>query len=323
MPESSISWVCASRETRSTGSSSMQPLQRGRDLVLVAARLGLDGEGRRRLREGRPAGRRSGCALSASVSPVCVSLSLATAPMSPAWISGTWVWALPCSSRSEPTRSAESRVVLWTAESDLQRPGVDAEQADASGVRVDDGLEDEGRQRRVGGRLARRPPPPRRGRVPLGRAAVRGRGQQVHDRRRGAAWTPTLMSAETRAAPGRSFPATTAWRSPFTRSSWGSVPFSKNSSMSSSLLSATISTSFSRQASAASCCAAGTSVDLELAARVVAVQIGPSPRTRSTTPRKSFSSPTRDRDRHRRAAEGALRRTRGPARRRRSRGPCG
>ena len=46
---------------------------------------------------------------------------------------------------------------------------------------------------------------------------------------------------------GKIAPASTACRRPRTRSSWDSVPFSKNSSIRSSLLSATISTSFSRQ----------------------------------------------------------------------------
>ena len=73
------------------------------------------------------------------------------------------------------------------------------------------------------------------------------------------AWTPTLRIDEA-GSTGKIFLAATARRSPTASCSWESVPFSKNSSMSSSLLSATISTSFSRQLFAASCCAAGASV---------------------------------------------------------------
>ena len=102
------------------------------------------------------------------------------------------------------------------------------------------------------------------------RSAGEGRRSTIASR---TAWTPTFRRDEA-GRTGKTLPATTAWRSPFASCSWESVPFSKNSSMSSSLLSATISTSFSRQAFAGSCWAAGTSVDLELAARVVAVDLG-------------------------------------------------
>ncbi len=46
------------------------------------------------------------------VSPVLVSLSLATAKMSPGPTSSTGFWALPSSMRSEPMRSLVSRVAL-------------------------------------------------------------------------------------------------------------------------------------------------------------------------------------------------------------------
>src|SRR4030042_770507 len=78
-----------------------------------------------------------GFALSARVSPVWVSLSLATAPMSPAWTSGTWVWALPCSRMSEPTRSAESRGGLWTGGAGAAGRGRGSEVHD----RVEDGVD--------------------------------------------------------------------------------------------------------------------------------------------------------------------------------------
>ena len=61
-------------------------------------------------------------ALSPSVSQVSVSLSLATAPRSPALISGTFVCVLPCSSVTCPSRSWLSRVLLWIVESALIVP---------------------------------------------------------------------------------------------------------------------------------------------------------------------------------------------------------
>ena len=70
-------------------------------------------------------------------------------------------------------------------------------------------------------------------------------------------WTPTLRREEV-ASTGKSLPCSTAWRSPRTRSSCASVPFSKKVSIRSSLLSATISTSVSRQVRAASATSGGT-----------------------------------------------------------------
>ncbi len=61
-------------------------------------------------------------ALSASVSLVRVSLSLATAPRSPALISGTFVGVLPCISTRWPSRSGDCWVAFCTVESDLSTP---------------------------------------------------------------------------------------------------------------------------------------------------------------------------------------------------------
>ncbi len=60
--------------------------------------------------------------LSPSVSPVCVSFSLATAPMSPACSSGTCTWALPSSTSRCPNRSAAPRVRFCTALSAFSTP---------------------------------------------------------------------------------------------------------------------------------------------------------------------------------------------------------
>ena len=64
------------------------------DAILVRARLRLDGESDRGLRNPRARVIDSGALLSPSVSPVTVSFSLATAPMSPACSSFTAVGRL-------------------------------------------------------------------------------------------------------------------------------------------------------------------------------------------------------------------------------------
>ena len=69
---------------------------------------------------------------------------------------------------------------------------------------------------------------------------------------------PTLRREET-GKTGKRRPASTAARRPLTRSSWGNVPFSKNSSIRDSLVSATISTSFSMAAVASAFVSLGTS----------------------------------------------------------------
>ena len=76
--------VCASRWTSRVGSSSREPADRGRRLLLVALRLRLVGERHHRRRQVE---RREGDLLLApaqSTSPAWVSFSFATAPMSPA-----------------------------------------------------------------------------------------------------------------------------------------------------------------------------------------------------------------------------------------------
>ena len=253
-----------------------QPLERGRDLVVVAARLRLDGEGGGGLREHdrrvddrarlvgeRVAGLR---VLELRHRADVAGLDLRDLGLG---------LALQQQERAHALGGVAAHVVDGGV--GLQRAGVDAEEGDAPGVRVHDRLEHEGRERRVrggpagrlrlrGGVDARRP---RRG--PRARAAGRRSRRGRRGRRR--------CRIDEAGSTGKTLPAATAWRSPFASCSWESVPFSKNSSMSSSLLSATISTSFSRQDFAGSCWAAGTSVDLELPARVVAVDAGPS-RTR-------------------------------------------
>ena len=63
-----------------------------------------------------------GSLLSPSVSLVSVSFSLATAPRSPALISGTLVCVLPCSSSEMAEPFGRSRVLLWKVESAFSVP---------------------------------------------------------------------------------------------------------------------------------------------------------------------------------------------------------
>ena len=51
-----------------------------------------------------------------------MSLSLVTAPRSPALTRSTAVCVLPCMSASPPSRSAPSRVTLWTPWSAVSAP---------------------------------------------------------------------------------------------------------------------------------------------------------------------------------------------------------
>ena len=91
--------------------------------------------------------------LSASTSFVRVSFSLATAPRSPAFSSGTCVCVLPCRTSRWPKRSAASRVWLKTLLSCLQRTADDAQHRDPAGKRIGDRFPDKRGVRRGIGRL--------------------------------------------------------------------------------------------------------------------------------------------------------------------------
>ena len=119
-----------------------------------------------------------------------------------------------------------------------------------------------------------------------GRSAGAGRYATIAS----SSWgMPTFSSADEQTS-GKSLPAIAALRSPDTSSASVSVPASKKCSMSFSSFSATISMSASRAASTSALMSAGTAPSvnapppsfLKTNARFV---------TRSTTPRKSFSSP--------------------------------
>ena len=120
-PASSSSWVCGSRWYLIVGSSS----SRRCIAVLILSSsprlfgsMAYDSTGSGNVIFGKviPA------ALSASVSLVLVSFSLATAPMSPALNSGTFVGVLPCSAIRWPRRSCVPCVALATVESAFRQP---------------------------------------------------------------------------------------------------------------------------------------------------------------------------------------------------------
>ena len=206
--------------------------------------------------------------------------------------------------------------------SDLSVPEYTRKRRDAPGVRIDDGLEHEGGERRVGRGLARGSAPCARGPCPRAapRSAGEGRRSTIASR---SGWTPTLRSDEA-GSTGKSLPASTAVAQALARGRRaGSVPFSKNSSISSSLVSATISTSLSQgglrpRPSTSS----GTSTVLNLPLWSSRVDVGPSrergrPRPRSPSPRRGGWPRAPRRGRRPPPA------TRGCGRRRPGRGPCG
>ena len=73
-------------------------------------------------REDGMAGSRRGLPSVVRVSPVTVSLSLATAPKAPGPRLGTAFWPLPSSIKSWPNRSGTARVALRTVESAAMAP---------------------------------------------------------------------------------------------------------------------------------------------------------------------------------------------------------
>ena len=133
------------------------------------------------------------------VSLVRVSFSLATAPRSPALISGTFVCVLPCicDQVAEPLGRALRRVLHGRV--GFQRALIDAKHRDAAGELIGDGLPHERGVRRllVGVRARRRRP---RRRVP-GTAARPATARRRRWRRAAAArrcsTSPTCTPAET------------------------------------------------------------------------------------------------------------------------------
>ena len=94
------------------------------------------------------AGNVTGSALSPSVSLVSVSLSFATAPRSPALISGTLVCVLPWSSATWPSRSCAVARLVVDRRVGLEGARDHAKHRDAPGERIGDRLPHE-RQRRL------------------------------------------------------------------------------------------------------------------------------------------------------------------------------
>ena len=156
-----------------------QALQRGRDLVVVAARLGLDRERGRRLGEHDLRVDDRARLVRQRVARLRVLELRDRSDVAGLQLGHLGLGlALQQQQRADALGLVARHVVHRRV--GLQRAGVDAEQADAAGVRVDEGLEHERRERRVRRRLARRLPPGRRV-APGHLAAVDGRGQQVDD----------------------------------------------------------------------------------------------------------------------------------------------
>ena len=121
----------------------LEAVHRRADLVFVAAALRLDRVRQHRLGERDRRERPGPSALSASVSLVSVSFSLATAPRSPARSSGTLVAVLPCITDQvpEPLRRLPRHVEHGRI--GLERARHHAEQRDAPGERIGHRLPDE------------------------------------------------------------------------------------------------------------------------------------------------------------------------------------
>ena len=181
-PETMISFVCSSRSTCSAVSSSIRRWRPCMTFSSSALLFGCEREGDRGRRIGQRR-QRIGCFSSASVSPDAVSLSFATAMMSPAIAAGDLASA-SCP-RAEELAEALLRAVaaaLSTVESPVARPETTRSTESLPGERVDDGLEDEAPRTAPRDRRRARSASPVFGSSPVPRRQVGGRRQQVDDR---------------------------------------------------------------------------------------------------------------------------------------------
>ena len=170
-----------------------------------------------------------------------VSFSFATAPRSPALISGTFAGVLPCISIRWPSRSGASLVLLTTVESALTTPettrNIVIRPANGSAIvfhtNADSGPFSSAMRATAAPALS----------IPAnGRSAGDGRQATIASSSCG---TPMFCRPEAQTS-GNSLPAMVALRRP-AMSSWSvSVPASKKCSISFSSFSATISISASR-----------------------------------------------------------------------------
>ena len=104
IPERISSPVCGSRRRRSVGSSSAS--RRIEVATFSSSPFAFGVIAKLMTGSGKPkSGASIATSLSARRSPVCASLSLATAPMSPSTKSSAGLCSFPCSSSSEPSRS--------------------------------------------------------------------------------------------------------------------------------------------------------------------------------------------------------------------------
>ena len=119
-------------------------------LVEVRLRLRLDRDHERRDRVDRPVQARAAAPCVESVSPVAVTVSLATAPISPGRSSPTGSWSLPCSRRSWPIRSSSRLLRVPHVGLAAQRPREDPQVGQPADERVGGRLEDADEERAVG-----------------------------------------------------------------------------------------------------------------------------------------------------------------------------
>ena len=146
MPERMVSPVSRSRCTCSVGSSSARRVRAEPILSMSALVLGCTASLKMGL--GKTMGvSLTGLSWAQRVSPVAVTLSLATAPMSPAptWVTGSWV--LPPQHEELPDAFGRVLVEFQTCELLSIAPAKNAEIGQLAHIGVGGGLENQRRQR--------------------------------------------------------------------------------------------------------------------------------------------------------------------------------
>ena len=169
MPRRIVWCVSSSRSTTSAGSSSTQPVQGVGQLVLVGLRCGRRRPRPAPARAGRGRAPRTGVPFGASVSPVAVPDSLATAAMSPATTAARSRCSLPAEGEQPVQALVGAGARVDEVVVGLDRARQHLEQRDLADVAVGDGLEHEGQ------RLRRRGPGRSRPSVPPASTSTGGR----------------------------------------------------------------------------------------------------------------------------------------------------
>ncbi len=260
VPERMISWVCGSRWVSSARSSSTRCCSAceafcSSPLVLGRIAKEMTGAGR------SAAGKMTGDFSSHSVSPLVVSLSLATATISPGSALAIGDCFLPSSRKSWPKRSRTPRVELSTVASLTARPEttrkIDSLPANGSitvlKTKAENGAAGSG-ARSTGSLLAPLKP------LRAGRSLGAGSNASIAS---SSGPMPIFLRPEPHST-GVSLPATVAARSAARNSASSSTPLSRYFSSSASSVSATASHSRVRAVSARSFCSALSASSLGL-----------------------------------------------------------